>query len=88
MGVNNVDQGFGDIRKIVVYFFVDPAADKGEGFNQPFGVGVFTLIAFKQQRVLSCKVVKAISRISLAGMLHRGKNKGVVQTHRFCSFSL
>jgi PAS domain S-box-containing protein len=42
----------------------------------------------QNKRVLSCKVVKAISRISLAGMLHRGKNKGVVQTHRFCSFSL
>jgi hypothetical protein len=49
MRIDDVEQRFGDIGKVVVNFFVDPAADEGKRLDQPFGVRVFTLVAFKQQ---------------------------------------
>jgi len=49
MRINDIKKRFRNGWEIVIYFFVNTAADKGKGFDQPFGMGIGRLVVFEQQ---------------------------------------
>jgi hypothetical protein len=49
MRVEDVQQRFSYFREIIVDLLVDASAEKGEGLDQPLGMGVFTFIRFQQE---------------------------------------
>ena len=49
MRIKNVEQRLRYLGKIIIYFFMYPAADKSKGFDEPLGMRVFTAVGLDEE---------------------------------------
>jgi hypothetical protein len=49
MRIKNIEQGLRYLRKIIIYFFMYPAADKRKGFDESLGMRVFTAVGLEEE---------------------------------------